>query len=128
MATLLYVPHMIARLKLYPILLLIPIIKLLAIVHIPRCISQGRDFFAFLSSCAVIVLFMSLFGLGIFPNMVFSNPGGQYSLTIYNASSSPKTLGIMLVIALIGMPVVIAYTSSIYWIFRGKVKLDEHSY
>ena len=128
MATLLYVPHMIARLKLYPILLLIPIIKLLAIVHIPRCISQGRDFFAFLSSCAVIVLFMSLFGLGIFPNMVFSNPGGQYSLTIYNASSSPKTLGIMLVIALIGMPMVLAYTSSIYWIFRGKVKLDEHSY
>ena len=60
--------------------------------------------------------------------MVFSNPGFQYSLTIYNASSSPKTLGIMLVIALIGMPAVIAYTSSIYWIFRGKVKLDEHSY
>ena len=71
---------------------------------------------------------MLLFGLGIFPNMVLSNPDPQYSLTIYNASSSPKTLGIMLVIALIGMPIVLAYTISIYWIFRGKVKLDEHSY
>ena len=128
MATMLYVPAMVKRLWLYPVLFLVPIIKLLAIANIPRCISQGRYFFAFFSSSVVIVLFIFHFGLGIFPNMVFSNPGSQYSLTIYNASSSPKTLGIMLVIALIGMPVVIAYTSSIYWIFRGKVKLDEHSY
>ncbi len=34
----------------------------------------------------------------------------------------------MLVIACIGVPVVIAYTISIYWIFRGKVKLDRMSY
>ena len=34
----------------------------------------------------------------------------------------------MLIIAAIGMPLVITYTSSIYWIFRGKVKLDETSY
>ena len=110
------------------ILFLIPMIKLFAIANITRCISKGWDFFAFLSSSVAIVLFMFLFGLGIFPNMVISNPDGQYSLTIYNASSSPKTLGIMLVIALIGMPIVLAYTVSIYWIFRGKVKLNEHSY
>jgi cytochrome d ubiquinol oxidase subunit II len=29
---------------------------------------------------------------------------------------------------LIGMPIVVAYTFSVYWIFRGKVKIDEHSY
>ena len=46
------------------------------------------------------------------------------SLTIYNAASSPKTLKIMLIIAGCGMPLVLAYTASIYWIFRGKVKLD----
>jgi cytochrome d ubiquinol oxidase subunit II len=76
----------------------------------------------------VIVLFIFLFGFGIFPNMVISNPDLSYSLTIYNASSSGKTLGVMLVIALIGMPLVLAYTISIYWIFRGKVKIDKHSY
>jgi len=128
MATMLYVPHMVERLKLYPILFLIPVVKLLAIANIPRCISKGWDFFAFFSSCCAIVLFMLLFGLGIFPNLAFSNPGAQYSLTAYNACSSHKTLGIMLIIALIGMPIVIAYTVSIYWVFRGKVKLDEHSY
>ena len=30
--------------------------------------------------------------------------------------------------ALIGVPIVLAYTTSIYWIFRGKVKLDRMSY
>jgi cytochrome d ubiquinol oxidase subunit II len=34
----------------------------------------------------------------------------------------------MLIIALIGMPMVLAYTVAIYWTFRGKVTLDEHSY
>jgi cytochrome d ubiquinol oxidase subunit II len=34
----------------------------------------------------------------------------------------------MLTIALIGVPVVLAYTVSIYWIFQGKVKLDKMSY
>ena len=69
-----------------------------------------------------------LFGLGIYPNLAASNPLPENSLTIYNAASSEKTLGIMLVIALIGMPFVLAYTISIYWIFRGKVKLTEASY
>jgi len=128
MATMLYVPAMVGPLRRHPILFLIPMIKLLAIANVPRCISKGWDFFAFLSSSAAIVLFMFLFGLGIFPNMVLSNPDPQYSLTIYNASSSVKTLGIMLIIALIGMPLVLAYTISIHWVFRGKVKLDEHSY
>jgi len=128
MATMLYAPHMVACLKQYPILFLIPMAQLFAIANVPRCISKGWDFFAFFSSSAAIVVFMFLFGIGIFPNMILSNPDPQYSLTIYNASSSPKTLGIMLIIALIGMPIVLAYTVSIYWIFRGKVKLNEHSY
>jgi cytochrome d ubiquinol oxidase subunit II len=34
----------------------------------------------------------------------------------------------MLTIALLGIPVVLAYSASIYWIFRGKVKLDRMSY
>jgi len=46
----------------------------------------------------------------------------------HNAASSHKTLGIMRTIALIGVPIVLAYTVSIYWIYRGKVKLDKMSY
>ena len=34
----------------------------------------------------------------------------------------------MLIIAAIGIPAVLAYTTNVYWTFRGKVRLDEHSY
>ncbi len=59
----------------------------------------------------------------MYPAMVYSNPSPETSLTIYNAASSLKTLRIMTVIAAIGMPLVLSYTASIYWIFlrQGKI-------
>jgi cytochrome d ubiquinol oxidase subunit II len=128
MATLLYVPHMAARLRANPWLFSIALANMLAIANIPREIHRGNDWRAFLSSCAVMLTLMGLFGLEMFPNLVFSNPNPTHSLDIHNAASSPKTLGIMLTMAGIGVPVVVAYTVSIYWIFRGKVRLDQMSY
>jgi cytochrome d ubiquinol oxidase subunit II len=128
MATLLFVPHMSARVHDHPWLFSIALANMLAIANIPREFHHGRDWRAFLSSCAAMITLMALFALNIFPDLVYSLPNPENSLTIYNASSSPKTLGIMLVIAGIGVPVVIAYTVCIYWIFRGKVKLDRMSY
>jgi cytochrome bd ubiquinol oxidase subunit II len=128
MATLLYVPHMAARMRANPWLFSIALLNMLAIANIPREIHRGRDWRAFVSSCVAMVALMALFGLEMYPNLVLSNPNAANSLTIQNAASSEKTLGIMLTIALIGVPIVLAYTVSIYWIFRGKVKLDKMSY
>ncbi|HOI28836.1 MAG TPA: cytochrome d ubiquinol oxidase subunit II [Melioribacteraceae bacterium] len=128
MYTLIYYPHMVQHFKDEPWLFLIAVLNMLAIANIPREIFHGRDFRAFLSSCASIVALLALFAAGLFPNIVLSNPNPEYSLTIYNAASSQKTLNIMLIVALIGVPFVLAYTISIYWIFRGKVKIDSMSY
>ena len=128
MATLLFVPHMAARVRDHPWLFSVALANMLAIANIPREFHRGNDGLAFLSSCAAIVTLMALFALNLFPYLVYSLPHPENSLTIYNAASSPKTLGIMLLIAGIGVPVVVAYTISIYWIFRGKVKLDHLSY
>jgi len=128
MATLLYVPNMTDTIKRHPVLFLLALLNMLAIANIPREIHHGREFHAFLSSCAAMLALLALFGIGMYPNLIFSNPAPANSLTVYNAASSPQTLGIMLVIALLGMPLVIAYTVSIYWIFRGKVKLTASSY
>lgn len=128
MATLLYVPNMSENIKQNPVLFVVPLINMLAIANIPREIHHGRDFRAFLSSCASMIALMATFGMGMYPNLLLSKPFPEHSLTIYNAASSPKTLEIMLIIALLGMPMVLAYTVSIYWIFRGKVKIDPHSY
>jgi cytochrome d ubiquinol oxidase subunit II len=128
LATLIFVPHMTESFKHYPFLLVLPVLNGLAIANIPREVHRGREFRAFLSSCASMAALMALFGIGMYPEMVHSLPNPEHSLTIYNAASSQKTLTIMLVIAGLGVPIVLAYTASIYWIFRGKVKLDENSY
>ena len=128
MYTLVNVPHAIENLERFPLLWLVPILNVLAIANIPRAIYLGRAAYAFLSSIATIAAMIALLGVALFPNILRSNPNPEYSLTIFNASSSAQTLTIMLIIAFIGMPMVLTYTAVVYWTFRGKVTLDEHSY
>jgi len=127
-ATLIYYPSMSRHFVEYPYLFIVPLLNMLAIANIPREIHNQHEFRAFFSSIAAIVTLMALFAIGLYPNMVLSNPDPALSLTIYTAASSQKTLGIMLIFALIGIPFVLAYTISIYWVFRGKVKLETTSY
>lgn len=105
---------------------IVPVLNLLAIANIPRAMYKQMPGYAFISSSCSILAFVFLFGVAIFPNMVPSTIPGN-SVTIYEASS-PLTLKIGLLIVLLGMPCVLAYTTVIYWTFRGKVKLDDHSY
>jgi len=116
LVTLLYLPHMLRYFREYPVLFVVPLVTMLAIANIPREIHHRRDFAAFLSSCAAIVGLMLLVGIGMFPNLVLARPDPSLSLTIFNAASSPKTLKVMLIIAAIGIPLVLAYTTSIYYI------------
>jgi cytochrome d ubiquinol oxidase subunit II len=111
-----------------PLVWLFLLLLLAATVYIPVANRAGRDFHAFLASSTVIVSAISLGAIGTYPAIVPSSTAAEYSLTIYNASSSQKTLSVMFIIALIGVPLVLVYTSYVYWIFRGKVKLTEHSY
>ncbi len=134
--TLMQVPNATRNFKDYPWVWIVVVLNVLAIANIPRAIYLGRPFYAFISSCCSIAAFVFLFGVALFPYLLVSNlnpPAGlpynpEWSLTIYNAASSEKTLGIMAVIAVIGMPFVLAYTAVIYWTFRGKVEIGKFSY
>ena len=129
MATLIYMPHMADAIKERPFFFVVAILNMLAIANIPREIHHGRDGRAFISSCANIAFLMMLYGIGTYPNVIRAiNDPANLSLTIYNSASSQKTLEILLIIALIGIPMVVSYTIAIYWIFRGKVRLDASSY
>ncbi|MBI1290709.1 cytochrome d ubiquinol oxidase subunit II [bacterium] len=126
--TLVVFPHMIENFKTFPWVWVIVALNVLAIANIPRALHKSLPIRAFVSSCCVIAALFFLFGIGVYPNLIVSSIRPEYNLTIYNAASSQRTLGIMFVIALMGMPFVIAYTASIYWVFRGKVKIDKFSY
>ncbi len=128
MFTLVAIPHAVAPFERAPALWIVPVLAVFAIANVPRAIFLERPGYAFASSSCTILALVMLLGAGLFPNLLLSNPEPAHSLTIYNAASSPKTLGIMLLFAVIGMPAVLAYTGIVYWTFRGKVRLDEHSY
>ncbi|NLE75194.1 MAG: cytochrome d ubiquinol oxidase subunit II [Chloroflexi bacterium] len=89
---------------------------------------QRRDGQAFLASSAAIVGLMGMLGASLFPNMAPALGDPALSLTIRNASSSPRTLSVMLVIAGVGLPLVVGYTAFIYRVFKGKVRLGEEGY
>ena len=63
--------------------------------------------------------------MGLFPNMLPSSLAAEFSLTAFNAASSPLTLKIMLVVVVLFIPVVLAYQIWAYTLFRTKVSGEE---
>ncbi|HRX87212.1 MAG TPA: cytochrome d ubiquinol oxidase subunit II [Phycisphaerae bacterium] len=126
--TLVEVPRATANFKAYPWAWIVVVLNVLAIANIPRSIFRNKPAHAFASSCCTVAAFVFLLCVALFPNLVTSLPNEAHSLTVYNSASSQKTLGIMAIIALIGMPCVLTYTFIVYRTFHGKVRLDDSSY
>jgi cytochrome d ubiquinol oxidase subunit II len=110
-----------------PLAWLVPVVFIACTAAWPFALrkSGGR---AFTVSSLAIAALMGIVGLSLFPYLVPGRPALGESLTIANASSTQLTLTVMLTIALIGMPIVVAYTVFIYRKFLAPVVLDEHSY
>jgi cytochrome bd ubiquinol oxidase subunit II len=60
-------------------------------------------------------------GVSLFPFLLPSSSHPSQSLTVWDASSSERTLGIMLIATVIFLPVVLAYTAWVYRVLRGPV-------
>lgn len=80
-----------------------------------------REVLALLSSSLAIFGIISTVGLTMFPFILPSSVDPKSSLTVWDASSSHMTLFIMLVVALIFIPIIVAYTSWVYRVLWGKV-------
>lgn len=126
--TLIYLPHLSDDLHENAALFIVPILAFLSIANIPRLVSKKKYVYAFLFSALSMSFLLILVAIELYPVMIFSTVDPQYSITVYNAASSEKSLGIMLLMTAIGAPLVITYTVFVYKTFWGKVKLDETSY
>jgi cytochrome bd ubiquinol oxidase subunit II len=91
-------------------------------------VRRGEAFRAFIASSAMIALLLISGGIGLYPNLIISTIDPAYSLTIFNAASADNTLVICLIFAIIGIPFILAYTTGVYYIFRGKTVVDSHGY
>ena len=115
-----------------PILFIVPIIAFICFLGIRYMLNKAKILLAFACS-GLYILGITFFGiLGMFPNIVKSNMNDAWSITAYNAASSPLTLKIMLGVTLVCIPIVLAYQAWIYVIFSGKVTKedleDDHAY
>ena len=126
--TLLYVPHLSAKIRANPWMFIIPGTVVITIANITRQISKKRYLFAFLSSSLTIILLFLIVAVELYPNLLLSSLSPEYNLRIENASASIKSLKTMLIFVIIGFPLVISYTAFVFYTFRGKVKLEEESY
>ncbi len=126
--TLVFIPHLSDSLQKNPELFIVPLLAFLSIANVPRLVSKGRYLMAFIFSSLTVSLLLILVAIELYPVLVISTIDQQYNITIYNAASSDKALGIMLIISAIGAPLVITYTVFVYRTFWGKVKMDETSY
>lgn len=57
----------------------------------------------------------------VYPVVLPSTIDPAFNLTVSNASSSEYTLGVMSVVAAVGVPLVLAYQAWSYWVFRKRV-------
>jgi len=127
-ATFFECPNLVAVMMTRPYGFVVLSLDIVAAISIGILTARGSEFPAFLMSALTMVLLMAVLGISYFPHLVMSMPDPGNSLTVTNCSSTEKTHGIMLIIAAIGVPIVLAYTASIYWIFRGKTRLGHVGY
>ncbi len=102
----------------------LPMLAVLSFIASFVFISLKTELWAFLTTGATIILATVVAFQGLFPRVMPSSLNPAYDLTIYNAASSPLTLKVMLVVALIFVPIIVAYQAYSYWVFRQRISLD----
>jgi len=109
----------------HPVLCIVPAIAVFALAGAKLFMKNNQYLKAFYSS-GITVLTITFTGvIGLYPNLIPSSIDANYSLTIFNSSSSAYTLKIMTAVALIFVPVVIGYQIWIYRVFRRKLTVAE---
>lgn len=81
----------------------------------------ARDGWAFGATAFTIVLGATVAFQGLYPRVMPSSLDPAWDLTIYNSAASPLTLSVMLIVAVLFAPGVIAYQAWSYWVFRKRV-------
>jgi cytochrome bd ubiquinol oxidase subunit II len=99
-------------------------IAVIAALATPLLARRGANLTAFVTSSVAIAGTVLSAGFALFPFLMPSSLDPRSSLTVWDASSSHSTLGLMLVVTAVLLPVVIAYTAWVFRVMRGRVSLE----
>ncbi|KEZ94114.1 cytochrome d ubiquinol oxidase subunit II [Nonlabens ulvanivorans] len=126
--TLIFLPGVTDRFKEQPLFFTLPILAFLAVANVPRLVSKKKYFQALIFSSLTMAFLLMLVAFQLYPVLLPSTIDPAFSVTIYNAASSQKSLGIMLTMVVVGAPLLAGYLIFLYKTFNGKVQLDDTSY
>ena len=108
-----------------PATILAPVIGLLGMLASAALLRARAGGKAFIASGLGIAGIILTVGFAIFPFLLPSSISPDSSLTVWDASSSHLTLWIMLLATVVFLPIIIAYTTWVYRVLKGKVTSDE---
>ena len=105
----------------------IPVATMVAAFATAWLIRERQEAWAFVSTGLTIVGIVATMFLNLYPRVMPSSISSAYDLTIYNASSTTMTLRLMTIVALIFVPIVLAYQAWTYWVFRRRLGSEDFS-
>ncbi|MBH2043605.1 MAG: cytochrome d ubiquinol oxidase subunit II [Comamonadaceae bacterium] len=108
----------------HPALWVVPALGLAGSMVAAICLAARRPLAALLAGGAGITGIIASVGVSMFPFILPSSVNPSASLTVWDSSSSHLTLFILLVSTVIFMPIILAYTSWVFSVLRGKVDPD----
>ena len=103
---------------------IIPVFSVLALLSVIILLQKNASGWAFAMTGISIAFSTITIFMGLFPRVLVSSLNPDWSLTIYNSSSSDYTLGIMTIVAAVFVPLVLVYQGWSYWVFRQRVSTD----
>jgi len=103
---------------------LVPLLALGSLLCAGYLIHRERMGVAFVMTTLTIVFTVATLFVALFPRVMVSSLDPAWSLTIYNAASTPYTLRIMSLVAALFVPLVLAYQGWTYWVFRHRISAD----
>jgi len=104
-----------------PLTLIVPALALVGCFVVLVATAARKHLLAFVGSSLTITSIVATAGVSMFPFMLPSSQDPNVSLTLWDASSSKSTLIIMAFCAAVFVPIILAYTSWVYSVLRGKV-------
>ncbi len=109
----------------HPVLWVVPVAAVLAAGITWSLLGAGMAGAAFITSSVSVGGTILTAGVALYPFLMPSSLRPNHGLTVWDASSSARTLGIMLAAVAILLPVVLAYTAWVFRVLRGRITLDE---
>jgi cytochrome d ubiquinol oxidase subunit II len=103
----------------------IELLAVLAVLAAVWLVWDHREGFAFAATTVTIASCILAIFVDLYPNVMVSSTNSAYNLTVHNTASGAYSLKVMTVVVVIFLPVVLAYQTWTYYVFRRRVSTQE---